>query len=60
MLKSAYHPNLQLGAHVFIGDRVVLQDTNGGLVELAKRVHLYTGCTKWRDRSWSACPFTDG
>lgn len=39
---TIYHANLQLGANVFIGDRVVIfQDTNGGSVELADRVHLY-------------------
>ena len=36
------HTNLQLGAHVFIGDRVVIfQDKQGGLVELGERVHLH-------------------
>lgn len=35
MLKSVYHPNLQLGTHVFIGDRVVIQDRNCSLVEFS-------------------------
>lgn len=39
---TIHHANLQLGANIFIGDRVVIfQDTNGGLVELASRVHLH-------------------
>lgn len=39
---TIHHSDLQLGAHVFIGDRVVIfLDTNGGPVELAERVHLY-------------------
>lgn len=39
---SIHHPNLHLGAHVFIGDRVfIFQDKNGGAVEIAQRVHLY-------------------
>ena len=39
---TIYHPNLQLGAHVFIGDRVVVyRDKNGGSVDLGERVHLY-------------------
>jgi acetyltransferase-like isoleucine patch superfamily enzyme len=39
---TIHHPHLQLGANVFIGDRVVIfQDNNGGPVELAERVHLY-------------------
>lgn len=39
---TIYHNNLQLGGKVFIGDRVVIfQNTNGGSVELAERVHLY-------------------
>lgn len=39
---TIHHPNLQLCANVFIGDRVVIfQDTNGGVVELAERVHLH-------------------
>jgi len=37
-----HHADLQLGANIFIGDRVVIfQDRNGGLVELGERVHLY-------------------
>lgn len=37
-----YHQNLQLGANVFIGDRVTIyNDRNGGRVELGDRVHLY-------------------
>lgn len=39
---TIYHSQMQLGAHIFIGDRVVIfQDTNGGSVELAERVHIY-------------------
>lgn len=39
---TIHHANLQLGANVFIGDRVVIfQDKNGGSVELAERVHLH-------------------
>lgn len=39
---TLYHRNLQLGAHIYIGDRVLIfQDKNGGKVELADRVHLY-------------------
>jgi len=37
-----YHQNLQLGANIFIGDRVTIyKDRNGGEVELGNRVHLY-------------------
>jgi acetyltransferase-like isoleucine patch superfamily enzyme len=40
---TIYRANLQLGANIFIGDRVVIfQNTNGGSVELAERVHLYS------------------
>lgn len=39
---TIHHPHLQLGANVFIGDRVVIfRDKNGGPVELAERVYLY-------------------
>jgi acetyltransferase-like isoleucine patch superfamily enzyme len=39
---TIHHPNLQLGAHVFIGDRVtIFQAKNGGPVELAERVRLH-------------------
>lgn len=39
---TVYHQNLQLGANVFIGDRVTIyQDYNGGKVKLGARVHLY-------------------
>lgn len=39
---TIHHPNLQLGANIFIGDRVVIyQDKNGGSVELGERVHLH-------------------
>lgn len=39
---TIYHDNLQLGAHIFIGDRVVIyQDKDGGPVELAERVCLH-------------------
>ena len=38
---SIHHSNLQLGANIFIGDRVIIfQDSNGGPVELAESVHL--------------------
>ncbi|MBD0290447.1 MAG: acyltransferase [Thermoleophilia bacterium] len=38
---SLFHPDLQLGANVFIGDRVVIfMDREGGPVELGDRVHL--------------------
>ncbi len=37
-----YHQNLQLGANIFIGDRVTIyNDRDGGQVELGPRVHLY-------------------
>ncbi len=36
------HADLQLGANIFIGDRVrIFEDCNGGPVELADRVHLH-------------------
>jgi acetyltransferase-like isoleucine patch superfamily enzyme len=39
---TIHHPNLQLGANIFIGDRVVIfQVENGGSVELAERVYLH-------------------
>jgi len=39
---NIHHPNLQLGAHVFVGDRVtIFQDSNGGPIELGEGVHLY-------------------
>jgi len=39
---TIHHPHLQLGANIFIGDRVVIyQDKNGGSVELGERVHLH-------------------
>ncbi len=38
---TIYHGNLQFGANVFIGDRVVIfEDKNGGSVELGDRVRL--------------------
>ncbi len=37
-----YHQNLQLGANIFIGDRVTIyNDRDGGQVSLGDRVHLY-------------------
>jgi acetyltransferase-like isoleucine patch superfamily enzyme len=39
---TIYHQLLQLGANVFIGDRVTIyQDRDGGKVILGDRVHLY-------------------
>ncbi|MES1021713.1 acyltransferase [Gloeocapsa sp. BRSZ] len=39
---TIYHSQLQLGKHIFIGDRVtIFEDKNSGSVELAERVHLY-------------------
>ncbi len=39
---TLYHQLLQLGANVFIGDRVtIFQDRDGGKVILGDRVHLY-------------------
>lgn len=39
---TIYHDGLQLGNHVFIGDRVVIfKDREGGPVELGNRVTLY-------------------
>jgi len=39
---TIHHSYLQIGTHIFIGDRVIIfRDTNGGLVELAERVHLH-------------------
>ena len=40
---SIHHGSLQLGANIFIGDRVVIyQSRDGGPVELADEVHLYS------------------
>lgn len=39
---TIHHPNVQRGANVFIGDRVVIfRSENGGSVELGERVHLH-------------------
>ena len=39
---TIHHGNLQLGANIFIGDRVkIIQDSDGGAVHLADRVHLH-------------------
>ncbi|GFE69606.1 DapH/DapD/GlmU-related protein [Chroococcus sp. FPU101] len=39
---TIYHRDLQLGNHIFIGDRVLIyQDKKGGKVKLNDRVHLY-------------------
>ena len=39
---SVTHPDLRLGQHVYVGDRVVIFQTNdGGPVELQDRVQLY-------------------
>ncbi len=39
---TIHHPQLQLGAHVFVGDRVLIfQDKDGGPVELDENVRLY-------------------
>jgi len=39
---TVYHNNLILGDNIFIGDRVIIyKDSEGGPVELGKRVHLY-------------------
>ena len=39
---TIYHPGLQLGRNVFIGERVVVfRHDGGGRVELGDRVHLY-------------------
>ena len=39
---TIYHPNLQLGANIFIGDRVtIFEERDGGLVKLGDRVHLH-------------------
>ena len=39
---TIYHPNLQLGANIFIGDRVkIFEDGNRGSVQLGDRVHLH-------------------
>lgn len=36
------HPDLRLGKHVYLGDRVIVYSTNqGGPVEIQDRVHLY-------------------
>ena len=38
-----YHQELRLGAHVFIGDRVVIyQGENGGRIDVGDRVHVYS------------------
>lgn len=40
---SIQHDGLRLGGHIFIGDRVVIYQANdGGPVELADGVHLYS------------------
>lgn len=48
---TIYHPQLQLSAHVFIGDRVLIfQDKNGGSVELGEGVNLhYDTCIQTGD-----------
>jgi acetyltransferase-like isoleucine patch superfamily enzyme len=39
---TIYHSDLRLGAHVFIGDRVIIfQRETGGPVELGDRVYIY-------------------
>jgi acetyltransferase-like isoleucine patch superfamily enzyme len=39
---TIYHSNLRLGAHIFIGDRVMIfQRENGGPVTLGDRVYIY-------------------
>lgn len=39
---TIHHNDLTLGDNIFIGDRVVIfQDSDGGPVELGRRVHLY-------------------
>jgi acetyltransferase-like isoleucine patch superfamily enzyme len=38
---NIWHGNLKLGAHVFIGDRVIIYQSDGGSVELADHVKLY-------------------
>ena len=39
---TIYHSDLRLGAHIFIGDRVIIfQRENGGPVELGDRVYIY-------------------
>lgn len=41
---TIWHPQLQLGAHVFIGDHVtILQRNGGGPVVLEDEAHLYDG-----------------
>ena len=38
---TIWHPDLHVGANIFIGDRVLIhQSSNGGSVELGDRVHL--------------------
>ena len=39
------HTGLKLGGKVFIGDRCVIYQSNGGSVELGERVHLYSDIT---------------
>lgn len=39
---TIHHSQLQLGNHIFIGDRVLIyEDKNSGAVQLEPRVHLY-------------------
>ncbi len=38
---TIYHGNLQLGANIFIGDRVKIFEDCGGSVKLGDRVHLH-------------------
>lgn len=37
-----HHSDLKLGDNVFIGDRVIIYQSNGGVVDLGKRVKLYS------------------
>lgn len=39
---SIRHDNLKLGGNVFIGDRVIIYESNGGSVELGDGVQLYS------------------
>jgi acetyltransferase-like isoleucine patch superfamily enzyme/GT2 family glycosyltransferase len=38
---TIHHPNLKIGANVFIGERVAIQANNSGSVELGNRVRLH-------------------
>jgi len=42
---TIHHNNLQLGEHVFLGERVIIYQTDEGSVKLGKEVQLYSDIT---------------